>query len=254
VITDRWVPLGNALNLRDLGGLPCAGGGRVRSRVLLRGGSLSHLTSEDAGVLVAHHGVDTVLDLRTAAEIGMERPSALARAGVATAHLPLLTEERFALPEAAVRPDDDVTAVLAGAYRGYLDERGRHVVTAARLVATGDGATVVHCAAGKDRTGVLVAVLLDAVGVDRDAVLDDYEATNERIEQIVARLSVSPVHAAQIASVPLDRHRARPEAMAAVLDGLDEQHGGAAGWLRAHGLDDDTLASLRARLVGPAPS
>ena len=64
-------------------------------------------------------------------------------------------------------------------YRAYLDERGHHLVTAARVVAASPGATLVHCGAGKDRTGVTVAMLLDAVGVERSAVVADYAATND---------------------------------------------------------------------------
>jgi hypothetical protein len=86
---------------------------------------------------------------------------------------------------------------LRRVYRAYLDERGHHLVTLARLVASSTIATLVHCAAGKDRTGVAVAMLLDAVGVERSAVVADYTATNDVLEHVVRTLAVAYGHPAK---------------------------------------------------------
>jgi protein tyrosine/serine phosphatase len=166
-----WISIGNAVNLRDTGGLACRDGATTRHRALLRSGTLRQLTAGDAVTLIEVCGVRTVLDLRTARELASEGPSALARAGLATVHLPLIRDDQLALPEA--EDQADVTAALRRAYQSYLDERGHHIATAARLVAASAGATLVHCAAGKDRTGVTVALLLDAVGVERSEVIAD---------------------------------------------------------------------------------
>ncbi len=243
-----WLPLNSGLNLRDVGGLPCGDGGSTRYRTLLRSGSLRLLSAEDAEILTGMFGVHTVLDLRTARELSVDGPSALARAGAATVHLPLIREDRAALPES--ENETDPTAALHVVYQDYLDQRGHHLVTAARLVAWSEPeSTLVHCAAGKDRTGVTIAVLLDAVGVDRAAVIADYAATNEVIEQILSTLATAHGYEHEIDKVDVSAHLARPAALRAVLERLDNEYGGAAGWLRHRGLGGPELTTLRRRLV-----
>jgi protein tyrosine/serine phosphatase len=189
-----------------------------------------------------------VVDLRTPEELAVDGPSNLAKAGVATAHLPLISDVDDAVLKA--QGDTDAVRVLADAYQAFLDQRGEHLVTAARLVAwTGSGSVLVHCAAGKDRTGVTIAVLLDAVGVERAAVLADYDATNEVIADVLASLVAALGDESMISRVPLAMKRAQPDALRAVLDRMDRDYGGAAGWLRSHGFDDTELDLLRHRLV-----
>ncbi len=251
--TTRWqLRIDGALNLRDVGGLPCRAGGSTRHGVLLRSGSLRLLTDTDADALITVLDVGVVVDLRTARELAVDGPSVLARAGVATVHLPLLREDRPALPESG-DPLDPPTA-LRRTYQDYLDERGHHIATAARLVAGSDRAVLLHCAAGKDRTGVTVAMLLDAVGVERSAVVADHTATNDVIEQVVRALAAAHGHTREVGGVDPEAHRARPAVLGDLLDGVDGEHGGAAQWLRAHGVTDAELAALRHRLVRtPAP-
>ena len=244
--TTRWhLRIDGALNLRDVGGLPCRGGGSTRHGVLLRSGTLRLLSDADAHVLVTVLAVGTVVDLRTARELAVDGPSVLARAGVATVHLPLSRDDRPALPETAAPADP--AGALRRTYQDYLDARGHHIATAARLVAGSDRAVLLHCAAGKDRTGVTVALLLDAVGVERSAVVADYTATNDVIEEVVRVLAAE--HGREIGSVDPDAHRARPGVLGDLLDGVDRDHGGGAAWLGAHGVTDAELAALRRRLV-----
>lgn len=244
--TPRWLDLDSVLNLRDVGGLPVTGGGSVRPKTLLRSGSLSRLTVADAATLVTDFGLRTVVDLRTPDELAADGPSALARAGVATAHLPLMSDVDEAM--AQVRDDADAVRTLAQAYRAFLDLRGEHLVTAARLVAwTGTGSVLVHCAAGKDRTGVVIAVLLRAAGVTRAEVVADYLRTEPELPAIFARAPelsaiADPTRVQQLLGVPA-------EAIRAVLDELDAAPGGAAGWLRERGVSERTLGAWRRRLL-----
>lgn len=244
----RWnLRIDGALNLRDVGGLPCREGGSTRHDVLLRSGSLRLLTDDDAHVLMTVLDVGIVVDLRTARELAADGPSVLARAGVATIHLPLARDDRAALPGST--DPDAPAAALRRTYQDYLDERGHHIATAARLVAGSERAVLLHCAAGKDRTGVTVAMLLDAVGVERSAVVADYTATNDVIEDVVRALAAEHGYTREIEGVDLEAHRARPAVLGDLLDGVDREHGGAAAWLRVHGLTDAELAALRRRLV-----
>jgi protein-tyrosine phosphatase len=238
---DRWLALEGLDNIRDVGGLPMRDGRTTRRGVLLRSASLRYCTPSDIAHLVDEFGLRLVIDLRTQRERELAvSPVAFAEAGVETAGLSFIPEEGRELPET----EDDVDPLIH-IYLGYLRDRAGNVVTAVRRLAAA-GPTLVHCAAGKDRTGVLVALVLDAVGVERDAVVADYALSGERIEALFRRWT-----AASGDPMPEDLtpHLPRAEAMAAVLAHLDAEHGGAAGWLRANGMEEDSLTLLRERLT-----
>jgi protein-tyrosine phosphatase len=245
---DRWLTLEGLDNVRDVGGLALHGGGHTRSGVLLRSASLHYVTPEDVEHLVQTFGLRLVLDLRTRREVDRDGPTAVARAGVETVWLSFIPEEGEALPWA----DDDLDPVMR-TYLGYLSRRGENVVTAVRRLAAEDaGPALVHCAAGKDRTGVLVALVLDAVGVQRSAVLADYELSAEQVPALFRRWTTA---SGDPMPADLTPHLPRAQVMAAVLAKLDDEYGtgdsgGAAGWLRANGLDDAALDRLRNRLAG----
>jgi protein-tyrosine phosphatase len=116
------------------------------------------------------------------------------------------------------------------------------------VVAQSRGATIVHCAAGKDRTGTVVGLALSVAGVSDDDVVADYVATDERIELIMARLITRPAYGEALRDQPVDHHRPRPETMRRILEVLAERHDGAAGWLRAQGWSDEDVAALRTSL------
>jgi protein tyrosine/serine phosphatase len=253
-----WIQLENAVNVRDVGDLPAADGARTRQGRLVRSDNLQDLSPKDVTRLVDELGVTTVVDLRSEGEVAAEGPGPLtARDDVAHLHLSLLPEAgamtdvaKDALAvnrqRAIERDPDDIARAF---YLGYLEDRPDSVVEALRAVARAPGAALVHCAAGKDRTGVVVAMALSAVGVPRDHVIADYEATGERIGLILDRLRASPTYAADIDNVPAHEHDPRPEIMAGLLDRLDETHGGPLGWLAAHGFDSLDVERLRTKLL-----
>lgn len=244
--TTHWIPLPTALNLRDVGGLPTTAGDHVRPGVLLRGGSLRLLSAEDAHALVLDYGVQTVVDLRSPRELAIDGPTRLAGLGVATVHLPLIAD----LDRSVDRLSGAAAPALAAEYRDLLEHRGRHLVTIARLLAWhSSGALLVHCALGKDRTGVVIAVLLAAVGVDRSAILADYAVTNEVVDTVLPKLADALPITDSVTSIPLAARVAEPAALAALLDHLDRDHGGSAAWLRARGVEQFELDLLRHRLT-----
>jgi protein tyrosine/serine phosphatase len=141
----------------------------------------------------------------------------------------------------------------------YLRLRPDSIVGAVRAIANAQGAVLVHCAAGKDRTGVIVALALDAVGVEREMIVADYLASAERIEAIVARLISSPVYRAELEGHDPQQHAPLPGTMERVFELIDERHGGSAAWLGANGLGEADLERLRRRLgrvrgTGVAPA
>jgi len=252
-----WIDLDGAVNVRDLGGLPTEDGGKTADGRLLRGDNLQELSPADIATLVGEIGLTTVVDLRSSDELASEGPAPLdSVAGVRHFHHPVLPEAGSATDASdplLTRADRDRSRYpadpICGHYLGYLEDRPDQVAAALRSVAQSEGAALVHCAAGKDRTGVVVAVALSAVGVRRQAVIADYAATGERIGPILARLRRSPTYEGDISDEPDELQRPRPQTMAALLEQVDSRYGGAARWLAGHGFGHDDLQLLRARLL-----
>jgi protein-tyrosine phosphatase len=122
------------------------------------------------------------------------------------------------------------------------------VAAALEVVARAKGAAIVHCAAGKDRTGTVVGLALSVAGVADEVVVADYVATGERIDRIVARLAARPAYADGLRGRPMEHHTTKPETMERILTVLRERHGGAAGWLREQGWSGEQVETLRRRL------
>lgn len=267
-----WIPLEGAENVRDVGGLPTRDGGRVRAGRLIRSDSLQDLTVHDVRLLVDDLHVRAVADLRTGVEVAADGPGPMTREpAVRIEHLSLYPEagketdvaaaeaasrnEQVLLPWQSRADERDADAERKGAsdiYLRYLDDRADSVLAALRMIATTDGATIVHCAAGKDRTGVVVAVALAEVGVPADAIAADYARSAERIEGIYRRLGRRQTYASDVAGFDPDRHRPRAETMQRLLAAIDERYGGVGAWLRSNGWTDVDAAGLRAALLEPA--
>jgi protein tyrosine/serine phosphatase len=253
-----WIDLEGAVNVRDLGGMPTEDGGSTVPGRLLRSENLQDLTPADVTKLVKEIGVTTVVDLRTTGELELEGPAPLdAVAGVRHVHRPVLRE--LGSPSDAASQALLVTKierdrarypdnVVTGHYLGYLEERPEEVTGALRDIATADGAAIVHCAAGKDRTGVLVALALTVAGVGPDAIVADYTATGDRIDAILGRLRRSRMYADDLSERPVQAHMPRAETMQAFLEQLDARYGGLPRWLAANGFGDDEIAALHAKL------
>ena len=252
-----WIDVEGAANARDLGGLPTEDGGKTVAGGLLRSDNLQELTPADIARLTGEFGLTTVVDLRSTAELNSEGPAPLdAVPSVEHRHHPVLPEDGMATDAVAdvllTRNERDRSRypgnALTGHYLGYLEDRPDQVVAALRSVARADGAALVHCAAGKDRTGVVVALALSVAGVRPDAIAADYAATGDRNGPLLARLRRSRTYAADVNRKSDDAHRPQAETMTAFLAELDRRHGGAAAWLTAHGLSEDDLGLLRAKL------
>lgn len=251
-----WIELDGAVNVRDLGSLATDDGLTTVPGRLLRADNLQDLSPADVRLLVGELGLTTVVDLRSPVEVESEGPGPLTRVGsVRLVHLSLLPEYGKATDAAAealaVRRDGDRYPVdpLCGHYLGYLEDRPDQVVAALRNVAEAPGAAMVHCAAGKDRTGVVVALALSVVGVRRDTVIDDYTATAERISAVLRRLRSSRTYDADLDTRPDDDHKPRARTMRAFLEQVDVRYGGVLGWLSGHGFGPGDVQALRAKML-----
>jgi protein-tyrosine phosphatase len=241
---DRHLPLDGTFNVRDLGGYPTGDGRQTRWRTVWRADSLHRLPDLAQMALLAH-GIRTVIDLRRPEEAD-EAPNVFrASPRVAYQHCSLLGEA--ALREMGPRTLEQV-------YRMILDERQEQVAgVVATLAAPGALPAVIHCTAGKDRTGLIAALLLGLAGVPAAAIAEDYALTERYLQgaffEEARRRAAERGH-------DWSRYQhlliCPPDLMLATLDYLESRHGGIAGYLRAIGLPETTLETLREALVEPA--
>lgn len=266
-------------NFRDLGGLPLATGGSVHPGVLYRSEGLSGLTDVGVAALSASP-IGIIADFRTPMEQASAPDRLPADRELEVVELSVLEGALTGAAGAAATTDGPIDTGMAkqilatlprlgDLYVQMLEHGAASFAEAARRVAApalggatargadgtetaGAPAVLVHCTAGKDRTGVAVALILEAVGADRDAVVADY-ASSERnlagpwadrmlagIEQMGAPLT--PELRELVTGTP-------PAAIERALAWLDER-GGAAAYLQSGGLTDAELDALRSRLAG----
>ena len=241
----RWVDLDGMHNVRDLGGLPLRDG-VMPTRVVLRGETVVHLTESGLEGLLAQ-GVERVLDLREPAEAavdGMGPLTDLYRSGeVAHERVPLV-----GLPSIAEDPVGHVRHphVVAESYARYLQHGGFHLAAALSRFAWSQSAMYVHCAVGKDRTGVVCALLLKLAGASDDTVVEDYVATAQRLTPVVTRLAERPAYQ-HLVDPDWVAQQPSADAMRLFLADLGAR-GGASRWLLDHGMDPDTRDLLELRL------
>jgi protein-tyrosine phosphatase len=244
---ERRIALEGCLNFRDLGGYPTRDGRRVRWRRLYRSDALHLLTPADVACLRDQLRVGDVIDLRSTAELDAEGQGPLAREPVRFHHLPLFDGEALASGAAAAAATLADRYVLLAEYAQAAI--GRVLVT----VAEAPGPAVYHCAAGKDRTGVVSAVVLGLLGVPDEVIVADYVATRDSLDAIVERLLAAEGYQKMLDALPPDTLHAEPETMAGFLARLRERHGSVAGYARAAGVADDAVARLRRRLLEEPP-
>ncbi|WP_127819799.1 tyrosine-protein phosphatase [Microbacterium sp. CPCC 204701] len=251
-MTTIDIELSAPVNLRDLGGIPIAGG-VLRDGLAVRADDLSVVTEADADDLV-QGGLTAVIDLRTADEVALTGRGPLARRPVAYHHLPLMASIGQGMPQDGPFAFDHVR--MGEMYARMVEGAAPQLVSALSIIAVEPGTTAFHCAAGRDRTGVLAAVLLLALGADDDDIVADYARTDSNMAAIHARLK--PVVGVLMARLGFDldemssmtlSEEPMDVSMRTMLARLRERHGDALAPLHAVGLGDDLIARLRARAL-----
>ncbi len=231
-------------NLRDLGGLHVRGGGHLRSGVLIRSDSLHAAEPEDVDHLLNTVGLVSILDLRSARELDLDGTNELIPATVAHHHFPIAGGPGGAIEGAPAGER------LAARYLEYLDNDTHSIIGAIRTLANGrGGATIVHCRVGKDRTGIVIALVLAAVGVEPGDIARDYELTTEPMKRLMVQLRASATYAANVSLLPDEMYSSQARTMLSFLGQLDSVHGGAANWMLGHGLAPAELQALTDQLV-----
>jgi protein-tyrosine phosphatase len=271
-MTTIGMPEGT-VNFRDVGGMPLRGGGHTRHGVLYRSDALGTLTPAGLAALAASP-IGIVVDFRTATERAMWPDVLPGARPIRTVELPLTEGALGGEAQQAALSDDPTAAAaaieaalaavptLGEMYVAMLEHGAFVFAEVARLVAApaladapetaGDStAVLIHCTAGKDRTGVASALLLDAVGVERDSIVVDYTTTERNLagawsDRMLATVSQLGVPLTDAITTIVTR--SPREAITQALEWLDAQ-GGAAAYLTRAGVTDAELAALRTRLT-----
>jgi hypothetical protein len=230
-----------AFNFRDLGGLRASPHHHVRPGVLFRSDTLQALSPADVSYLVDELWLELIVDLRIGPEAVTEGRGPMAATPVSYLNAPLRDLPISQLParEQSVR-----------FYLEHLASPTSPLATVVATVAALAGRPVlVHCAAGKDRTGLVTALLLRLLGVDDEEIVADYVRSAPNMTRIVERFRDWPRYRDHMAAVPAEVYQAQEYTIRGFLDGLDGFHGGAEAWAHSRGIDDVLLRRLREGLL-----
>ncbi|MFN0025781.1 MAG: tyrosine-protein phosphatase [Acidimicrobiales bacterium] len=253
-MSTRWVDLDGAANVRDLGGLP-APNGQTISGMVLRSDALDALSPADVDHLLQRWHLRHVVDLRSDGERLERGRGLLNEHPIRYSELQIIDEaqleQRRTEREQRLANGESVAQLVAEGYAQLIDWGSTAFVAAFRAITAPDGGpALIHCSAGKDRTGILAALLLGAAGVHHHAIVADYALTTERMDRVIARLASAERFAYLAENVQSFVFAAHAETMEWFLQHLDDGWGGPAGWLRAHGVTVDELTDWRTRFVG----
>lgn len=244
--TARWLSWDACLNARDVGGYATEDGGETRWRALLRSDSLCRLTDEGQAALVAH-GVRTIIDLRSPSELALEPHPFATPAGHVGApvylSLPLLDEED-ADAQAALVETDTTTAFYCRALDLFPAKIGA-VITA--VAEAPEGGVLVHCFAGKDRTGLVTALLLKLAGVPRETIAVDYALSDTYLQPLYNEL-LAPVEDADEREKLAQQFTSLPETLLATLAHLDARYGSVRSYLETCGVGAKDMERIKDRL------
>ena len=256
--------------MRDLGGLPTDGGEVVRHRRLLRSDNLQDLAARSVTALLEEYRLTDVVDLRTHVEVAKEGDGPLRATAVHHHHFTLYREEsdESGIPAAErVLPwerDEAESAARRGErekrrrshdefwsehYLSYLSTRPDSVVAALHAIASSEGAAIVHCAAGKDRTGTIIGLALKIVGVPDDVVIADFAASAQKVPLILERLRLKPAYAENMRDKTVAQQSPTTDTMRMLLGALETRHGGVHGWLSDQGWTSRDTDRMRRKLL-----
>ena len=240
--STQFISLQGCTNFRDLGGYQTIDGRTVKSRTLFRADSLQSMTAADTAYVESNLGIVMVFDLRNTDEALESGRWPAPDSQVQYHNVPFLEGWDMSPPG----PGADPLVRLSDSYHWVITNSGDRIVEILTMLAEASNLPAVfHCMAGKDRTGILSAMVLGMLGVDDEQIIEDYCLTNQIIDSLGER----------IRSRPGNEHRsvrsfeAQPELMEQILNEVRGAYGGAAGYARAYGISDQTIVQLKKSLL-----
>lgn len=253
--------LSGVRNFRDVGGLPTSDGRQVESGRLFRSGHLAHATETDAEFL-ASLGLHTIFDFRNNADHALEGPD-VELPGVRNVNIPLsdpadgrefwkMVRDGGLDQLRSILGDGKAAARMSNAYRAIIRHRTAEHSRVLHALAEDSVPALLHCAAGKDRAGLSIAVVLLALGVEREAIVADYLESNAPHRRYRVRRSSESQEARspEVMELLAPLFDARAEYLTTAFDTIDEQWGGRERYLaEGLGLTPETLDRLRGRLL-----
>ena len=253
-LTNRLLEFEGCFNFRDLGGWQTDDGRAVRSGRLFRADSVHLMTKADVERARKELGLRTMLDLRNELEIEVGGAGLLADGGLPRSHFPITGQTDRSASRGSLREQpspDRSPEVLAAGYVRILEASSDMIVEAVELLSGGDALPAVFfCAAGKDRTGVLSAVILGSLGVRDEDIVEDYFLTSGSIEQIIGRFAETPGSPDMYRDLPAQHFAPFRETMDRLINEVRDRYGSFDGYLIAKGLPETALGRLRAALIG----
>jgi protein-tyrosine phosphatase len=245
----RHIQFEDIPNFRDLGGLKASGGRAVAWRRVFRSAELAKMTRNDLNRLTGEIGLAAVIDLRSAFEVKRQGIGLISEAGIKYCNISLIVDGGDR--EANERRYKKFTNM--GQF--YVDlvrqpEFGKGIIEALEIIAEPRNHPVIfHCAAGKDRTGILAAVLLSVLDVAEEDITDDYCLTAAYIEMLVSRKDSEPGIARALKELPGYFWETTPESMAMLLKALKKEYGSTRGYLKENGADSTLIQRLEKALL-----
>lgn len=243
----RLITLEAVHNFRDLGGYPTSTGQSTKWRTLFRADGLYRLTTGDAQVVI-DLGVKTVIDLRTEKELQTRGKFPVEKFPVNFHHLSIIDAT---WNDGDTPVIEDTVEFLVWAYREMLEHANKKFADAINLLGSKEVLPAVfHCAAGKDRTGVLAAFVLSILGVPDQIISADYGITERGMQRLLIWAKVhQPELADAYANMPARFAASDPRAMAIILDDLNTKYGSVQNFVREIGVTEATADTLRSTLL-----
>ncbi|MEZ4523468.1 MAG: tyrosine-protein phosphatase [Thermomicrobiales bacterium] len=242
-MNQRSIDLPGVFNFRDIGGYPTVDGRQTRWKRLYRSGDLHRISAVGVRRLEDDLGLKTVVDIRWPDDLARSgTPGRLAKTDITRHHVPFGDIERLSgVPDLPV----------GLAYLPLVERCGDDTARIVQAIAAQDTLpAVVHCSAGKDRTGLIIALLLALLGVDDETIVEDYSLTARHMPRWIAFL----IERGELPPEPSDADphpgdAIAPEAIQSMLDSLRTTHGSIEGYFLHHGLEHDSIDGLRALLI-----
>ena len=245
---SRHIRFENVVNFRDLGGYPARDGYTVAWRRLFRSGEFRNMTRKDLDLLTGEIGLTSVLDLRSSLEVENQGIGLIAESDINYHNISFIAGGN--------REEDELLFnrfVNMGQFYLHLvrkSEFGERIVRALELIADPENHPLVfHCAIGKDRTGILAAVLLSVLGVKDEVIIEDYSLSTPYMEQLLERINSNPETAKYIKPLPDYFWEASAESMSLFLSTLRNEYGSIEGYLKAQGTESSLIDRLEKALL-----